>query len=286
MRLIYRLIKIAIGLSIYIADNIKRYGRRILRCKSDATGVVIYYHAVTKAQRKKFAQQMDTLLRIGRPISAEDMDQLQSCEHYVSVTFDDGFVCVIENALPELAQRNIPATIFIPTGCIGQQPEWLVRYTGQGQQDTVMTIGQIKELKDNNLVSFGSHGVTHSNLLLLEREKAKNEIFQSKKDLECIIEKNVNLFSFPYGAFNDACLEWAQEAGYKGIFTISPAFVHQNRNKITTGRVSVEPTDWPLEYRLKLAGAYRWLPLAFALKANIRSIINYRRANSMDSSRE
>jgi hypothetical protein len=37
------------------------------------------------------------------------------------------------------------------------------------------------------------------------------------------------------------------------------------------GRISVEPTDWALEFRLKLLGAYRWLPQAIALKRKLKA---------------
>jgi len=35
------------------------------------------------------------------------------------------------------------------------------------------------------------------------------------------------------------------------------------------GRVRVDPTDSPIEFRLKLLGAYRWLPLAFSWKRRL-----------------
>src|SRR5207245_1160814 len=80
------------------------------------------------------------------------------------------------------------------------------------------------------------------------------------------------LFSFPHGSFNAKLVEWCREAGYERVFTILPTLAFSDPREFVTGRVSVEPTDWPLEFRLKLLGAYRWLPFGFGLKRKILSM--------------
>jgi peptidoglycan/xylan/chitin deacetylase (PgdA/CDA1 family) len=87
--------------------------------------VVLYYHAVRPEERASFGRQMDELLSIGSPIRADRREPLQPGRRYVAVTFDDGFVSVVENALPELRDRRIPCTIFVPTGSLGTRPSWL-----------------------------------------------------------------------------------------------------------------------------------------------------------------
>jgi hypothetical protein len=42
-------------------------------------------------------------------------------------------------------------------------------------------------------------------------------------------------------------------------------------DEFVTGRIDVQPTDWQIEFRLKVLGAYRWLPHAFAVK---RALLN------------
>lgn len=272
--MIIRLIKLAISLIVLSVDYIKKILRWILIGEADGTCVVLYYHVVTQAQHKKFAQQMDDLIRWTKPISVTNKSQLEPGIHHVGVTFDDGFACITENALPELVRRNIPFTLFVPTGCFGQQPQWARNNKGRDFREVVMTVDQLRRLKGNGLVSVGSHCVTHSNLLFLSEENTKNEIIQSKHDLENILQKEVNTMSFPYGAFNQSLVEWSQKAGYDRVFTISPTLAFSDPNEYVTGRVRVDPTDWRLEFRLKLFGTYRWLPLAFALKAQTLSMLN------------
>jgi len=37
------------------------------------------------------------------------------------------------------------------------------------------------------------------------------------------------------------------------------------------GRVDVQPTDWDVEFKLKICGAYRWVRRASAWKRKVRS---------------
>jgi peptidoglycan/xylan/chitin deacetylase (PgdA/CDA1 family) len=189
---------------------------------------------------------------------------------YCAVTFDDGFVCVQEYALPILAKRNIPATIFVPSGCLGQQPPWL----NEGHTDyknVVMTKAQLNNL-DKNLILIGSHGRMHENLLRINPDKARKEIFQSKKELEDILDTAIEAISFPEGDFNQTHIDMAIQAGYKKAYSIMPELIYSGADVFLRGRVKADPSDWPIEYRLKLFGAYRWLPTAFALKKKLRQL--------------
>jgi hypothetical protein len=42
---------------------------------------------------------------------------------------------------------------------------------------------------------------------------------------------------------------------------------------LVAGRVAVSPGDWKLEFRLKLRGAYAWLPVAIKVKAQVRRLL-------------
>ena len=39
--------------------------------------------------------------------------------------------------------------------------------------------------------------------------------------------------------------------------------------EFVTGRIAVNPTDWELEFRLKILGAYQWLPRVIAYKRKL-----------------
>lgn len=267
LKYIDRIIKMIISLFVFIFDYITGW-IKLLFNKDKATCVILYYHAVHSEEKEAFALQMDDLLHLTKPIAINEVSSLKSAGRYCAVTFDDGFTCVHDNALPELARRNIPTTLFVPSGCLGKRPPWLDE-RNQDHKNVVMTTAQLKSL-DKKLVLIGSHGRNHSNLLQIDIEEAKKEIFQSKRELEDALNTPIETISFPHGDFNQAHVNMAIQAGYKNAYSILPEPIHSGSDSFIRGRVKVDPFDWRIEYRLKLLGAYRWLPSAFTIKKKLR----------------
>jgi peptidoglycan/xylan/chitin deacetylase (PgdA/CDA1 family) len=216
---------------------------------------------------------MDWLVKRCKPISADALQHLEAGVRHAAVTFDDGFCSAVQTALPELEIRNIPATIFMSSGCLGQHPSW------EGveeaiRNEVVVTAEQLKRVNESPLVSIGSHCMTHSNLVHMDGAQAKEEILESKVQLEAILNSNVRLLSFPFGAYDRSHISCALDAGYERVFTTAPAMITEGIAPTNViGRVKADPTDWPLEFRLKLQGAYRWLPLAFSIKRTLKCAI-------------
>lgn len=236
------------------------------------TCIVVYYHEVRPEHRDLFARQLDILLRVAEPTRADRTDQLKEGVHYAAVTFDDGFQSVIDNAMPELEKRRIPATLFIVTEALGKYPGWLTGTNHRAKLQKVVSVDQLKQM-DPEVMALGSHTMTHQRLTRLSKADAKREISQSREQLGRILNREVSLFSFPFGAFNQSLIELCRESGYSRVFSISPLLARLGQREFVTGRVSVEPTDWPIEFRLKILGAYQWLAGVRSLKARLRSVL-------------
>jgi peptidoglycan/xylan/chitin deacetylase (PgdA/CDA1 family) len=187
------------------------------------------------------------------------------------VTFDDGFQNIVDNALPELSKRGIPATLFVVTESLGGNRGWEHLGGDDTRQERVMSVEQLRQLSPE-LVTVGSHTMTHPLLPTIETSQLMRELSGSRLKLEQILNRKVNLLSFPYGGFNDTVVEGCREAGYERVFTALPVFAFSQPREFVSGRVGAAPTDWPIEFRLKLAGAFRWLPYAYTLKRRIRSV--------------
>lgn len=230
------------------------------------SGVVLYYHAIPAETRSRFAAQMDMLLRYAQPVPAGYDGALAPGRRYAAVTFDDGFVSVLENALPELEARNIPATLFVPTASLGHRPAW-VKTGSPAARETILSPEQLKVLRGNGTMAIGAHTVNHINLLKLDAAKARAELAGCKTTLESLLGAEVPLFSFPHGAHNDRLLEEARRLGYRRVFTISPTLAFTTPSEFVTGRTLADPTDWPIEFVLKAVGAYRWMAGVSNLKA-------------------
>jgi peptidoglycan/xylan/chitin deacetylase (PgdA/CDA1 family) len=257
-----RIVKLGISLVVHAASGAGEFLNRLTGQPARSSCVVVYYHSVDAAERNRFAKQMDQLLNYAKPIAANEAAQLQPGTRHAAVTFDDGFKNFYDCALPELVKRGIPATMFVITDVIGKT------FGPPGCPEQVMSLEQLRALPEN-LVTIGSHTMTHPLLPSINLEEAKREIASSRAKLEEQLHRSILLFSFPYGGFNQRLVEICHEAGYQRIFSTLPHFAFREPKEFVTGRVRVDPTDWPLEFRLKLAGAYRWLPWAFELKRKV-----------------
>lgn len=222
------------------------------------SGVVLYYHAVKPHQRRRFAAQMDELLKRASPVAAGSLQAIPEKGRSVAVTFDDGFRSVLENAVPELAKRGIPFTIFVPSGCLGERPSWVRDSAHSSWDERVLSARELRALAGMPLATLGSHSVTHPNLTELDAARAQQELSDSRAQLEAAAGVTVDVFSFPHGAYTAALVDQARHAGYRFVFTIDPTTVGGNSDLFSVGRVVADPDDWPIEFRLKIAGAYRW----------------------------
>jgi peptidoglycan/xylan/chitin deacetylase (PgdA/CDA1 family) len=221
--------------------------------------VILYYHVVAPEHRARLAAQMDALLRWAKPVRADIAGPVDTSVRHVAVTFDDASETVAANAFPELQERGIPCTIFAISGLLGQLVRW------DKYSDRIMSADELRSL-DSDLVTIGSHTVSHPMLTSLSESAARLELRKSRAQLERLLQRKVTLFSFPFGAFNNKLVEFCREAGYERVFSTLPLSAFQRPAQFICGRVRVDPTDWPLEFHLKLVGAYRWRPWAIAMK--------------------
>lgn len=276
-----RLLKLLISFLVYLTDIIIRQIRNSLGILSAGTCIVLLYHGVTAHNRSRFCRQMDDLLRLAQPIPLENSEAMEKGRHYAAITFDDGYLSDIENALPELEKRSIPAAFFISPGCVGHYPNWLGHAYQRLRHEPIMTAEQARVLGANRMVSIGSHGMHHLNLASLSESEAFVELVDSRLELEKLLVRKIRMFSFPFGVFTDRLVELSRQAGYERVFTVRPTLAFADPHEYVTGRVDVDPTDWHIEFRLKLLGAYRWLPLASTLKQRVRRAGSWLRRNSM-----
>ena len=73
--------------------------------------VVLMYHSVKAHERERFARQMDDLVSVGRPVSADFPSvEMTNGATYVAVTFDDAYRSVIELGFPILSRLGVPGT--------------------------------------------------------------------------------------------------------------------------------------------------------------------------------
>jgi peptidoglycan/xylan/chitin deacetylase (PgdA/CDA1 family) len=259
-----RLVKLVIAFVFYVGHQLIEWTRALLGHDLQPTVVAIFYHQLPREQRGRFARQMDHLLRWTVPIVTDRTEPLSCGARYAMVTADDGWRSFIENALPELERRRIPVTIFVVSDYLG-------RSLGQ-RHDRLATKEELSRL-GSELVSVGSHTSTHARLTALDEDAAWSELRDSRTTLETLLNREVRLFSFPFGAYNCSLVSRCRNAGYKRAFLGTPSSRQHQPQDFVTGRIRVDPTDWSLEFHLKLMGAYSWLPWAIRLKSRLAAAI-------------
>jgi peptidoglycan/xylan/chitin deacetylase (PgdA/CDA1 family) len=235
--------------------------------------VVLYYHSVLGTQRERFIRQLEYISKKYSLVSLSSLNKLPPKKNLISITFDDGLSSILKNALPELKKREIPTTIFIPAANIDNYPKWDQKGQAIYYEDRIINREEIKELSDWG-IEIASHTLHHTDLRNVHSEAAKEELLLSKSILEEIIGKEVVSFSFPYGSYNDDLINLALDCGYNFVYTTQPEIISLPIKRKVFGRISVEPEDSMLEFKLKVAGAYSWLPRAIRLKRKIKNSIN------------
>ncbi len=254
-------IKFLISIGCFAGDCVRRGIRSICGIPLPSFYVILYYHSVRDSERARFADQMRLLRRVATPVGTGDDIASVPGVRYCAVTFDDVFENVLSNALPELSGQGIPATIFVTSGTMGRNASW---WPGAESRERLISAAQLRGLP--NSVEIGSHTVSHPLLSRLSECAARSELTSSRRDLENVIGRPVTVFSFPYGDVTEELIGWCREAGYRRVFTSLPFLAPFDQTTYVVGRVAVDPSESLFVFRLKLMGAYRWLPYAIALK--------------------
>lgn len=269
-----RMIKLAISLLYFIWRELSQFVLLLMGRSPKEQLVVLYYHGIPDEYRSNFERQLESIRRRARVLPASHDGRLPSGKRNVAITFDDAYVSVAENALPELAARGFHSTIFVPVGSLGSRPIWTIKDGSPDSGETVMSPEQIAKLQPP-LITLGSHTSTHPRLSRLSPSDALREIEGSRVKLGELTNQDIRLFAFPYGDHDAATIELCRAAGYKCLFSTTPDPVDTTRPPFVRGRVRVDPFDGRLEFFLKYSGAYAWASQVSSLKRKLR---DYRQA--------
>jgi peptidoglycan/xylan/chitin deacetylase (PgdA/CDA1 family) len=111
--------------------------RHWLKCRLAPPAIILMYHRVTDLGNdphllavtlKHFAEHLDVIRAYGVPMRLQDLvrslQQGKVPARAVAITFDDGYADNLHHAKPLLARHNLPATVFVTAGQVGQGREF------------------------------------------------------------------------------------------------------------------------------------------------------------------
>ncbi len=155
----------------------------------------------------------------------------------VVVTADDNYQGVYDVALPIFREFSIPYAIFVHTGFVGNK-------SGRPK----MTWDTLKELVKDPLCTIGSHTVTHpDDITLLDYTAQKNELENSKRDLESNLGIKINFLAYPDGKNDFNVQELSRQAGYLMAVATTPGTAEASPNVLAVNRYEQSTLErhWP-----------------------------------------
>jgi peptidoglycan/xylan/chitin deacetylase (PgdA/CDA1 family) len=183
--------------------------------------MILMYHGVADVAEdpnqlcvtpSRFAEQMASLHRLGlRGVGIGTLvDAIRAGRQrgLAGITFDDGYVNVLEAALPELQRRGFTASVFIISDRLGGTNQW-----DEGPAWPLLSASQVGELAAAGM-EIGSHGATHVRLAGLDAGQLEAEVSGSRASLGKLTGIPVRGFAYPYGSMDPPARRAVHDAGY------------------------------------------------------------------------
>jgi len=149
----------------------------------------------------------------------------------VLLSFDDGFSNNAMNALPILEEAGAPAVFFVTTQHVVDPGDWLpsVRESLQGSpeepspaiaQDLYrgMSAEELRRSAAHPLITIGAHSLSHPRLTECDDTRLEAEVAGSRRILQGLTGKQVDLFAYPYGDYDDRVLDLVRSSGFRAAF--------------------------------------------------------------------
>lgn len=222
----------------------------VLHAEDFWTAILCYHKVFPKAEQEfevsteNFEKQMKFIKESFLVVSLKDfIDHIDSKTPYTSntviVTFDDGDKSIYKYALPILKKYDVPMTLFL--------------YSNVTKEKRGLTWEEIKEMSDYG-IDFGSHGQNHIYLTRKDEneteaqyeEKIKQELNESKREIEEKTGKPVKCLAYPYGKYNTYVEKEALKAGYEVMLT-----VHWDKNTINSNKYRLRRRIVPKTYNME-----------------------------------
>lgn len=203
--------------------------------------VVLCYHMVSPTYEHRLAISADLLLRQVR---------LLSRFRDVRATFDDAFRSAA-TVFPALERLGVPLQIFVCTGHARDGAPLAIRELegDDPEQLATMTWEELREHAGHG-VEIGSHGVTHAHLTRLSDDELRNELGESKAEIEDVLGRPCRELAYPYGEHDERVRAAARAAGYERAYGLR----ERGQDPYALRRVDLYRRHAPFRALLRLYG--------------------------------
>jgi len=123
----------------------------------------------------------------------------------------------------------------------------------------LMNMEQIKELSTSNIMYISSHTDTHPVLSNLTTHEQYQEIKSSIDKLNDYEVKNLPLFAYPSGYYNDQTIKVLKDNNIFAAFTTNDGLHDIENNRYEINRISIGGNISRWEYKARLSGLYYFI---------------------------
>jgi len=226
-------------------SHIKKYIHRI-RNFFVPTGYIVLYHRIANTKNdphllcvspENLREQIKFLKENFRVVPlvqlVQEVRSKKLKNKTVAITFDDGYADNLHDALPILEEFNVPATVFLTAGYVGQNkpfywdesvplPTLDMPFGSTSQEANLgtgrpMTLDEAKTLSMAHLIEIGGHTVGHPKLAKIPENEQLNEITEGKRIIEEMLGIPLLSFAYPFGgkdSFDKTTIELVKKAGF------------------------------------------------------------------------
>lgn len=238
--------------------------------------IFLCYHGVTKRPNRgpedakglhvnvqRFARHLDFLQSRYRVIPLRDYIRAQRegrslPDYSVVLTFDDGFRNFLTVAAPMLAERKLPATVFLITDRAGEKSDQPLPADWTPEDDRrYLSWEEASLLQQTQDVEFGSHTCSHPGLLTLSASESRHEFQHSLNDLVSHLAVETPTLSYPKGQYSTVLAEEARKVGYACAVTTDRGTNEINHDLFTLGRTLIGDYDDKAAFAVRVSGL-RW----------------------------
>ncbi|MBT3203326.1 MAG: polysaccharide deacetylase family protein [Gammaproteobacteria bacterium] len=187
--------------------------------------VILQYHhfsdktpTITSVTPKQFDDHLDYLQKHDftvmalRDVALSLKHQLELPEKCVSLTVDDAYISVYEEAYPRLKKLGWPLTVFVNTEAVDKGI------------NVAMNWKQMREMSQNG-VSFENHGFGHIHMIRMKPKETDRQwltrvgldIQTAQRRISQEIGIEPTLFAYPYGEYNPSLVSLIERMGLAGF---------------------------------------------------------------------
>lgn len=247
-------------------------------------------------ERRRFVQQLDEIQRHADvvPLAEALLAGRVARRPAVAITFDDAYRGAVRVGLAELAQRGLPATVFVCPGRLDGHSFWWDRFAkgeglgafrdlalteGRGREELIEPLAEKMGLTASALsddmtsaslddlraavradgIVLGGHTWTHPNLARATQEELHVELDDTVRWLRQEFGAAFTPYlAYPYGLSSPACEEAAARAGFEAGLRIEGGwFPPGTVGPFATPRMNVSSSVSTQGFKLRLSGVLR-----------------------------